>query len=62
MANLSNTKVKLVEICAFTVVDQALCVLTVECGEGMVSRYSCCKERSGSPGCQIAKVYYLHSN
>ena len=22
----------------------------------MVSKYSCCQERSGSPGCQLAKV------
>ena len=25
-------------------------------GEGVVSKYSCCQEQSGSPGCQLAKV------
>ena len=32
------------------------CCVFAEYGEGVVSKYSCCQEQSGSPGCQLAKV------
>ena len=44
-------------VCTYIPIDVPRFVHT-EYGEGLVSQYTCCGERRGSLGCQIAKVTF----